>query len=160
MNARDDVPGYGYQLEKGATALTESWAALEEVSNNHLMLGHIMEWFYGGLGGIEQIENSVAYKQLSIAPQMVGDIQQTRTTFDSPYGKVVSEWERNDGQVKLHVEVPVNSSAVVKLPYADGQKISEGGIGLEKADGVLSYKVVNDEMHVYAGSGSYFFEIE
>src|SRR5699024_7281256 len=40
MNARDDVPGYGYQLKKGATALTESWAALERVSNNHLMLGH------------------------------------------------------------------------------------------------------------------------
>ena len=41
MNARDDVPGYGFQLKKGATALTESWAALEEVSNNHLMLGHL-----------------------------------------------------------------------------------------------------------------------
>ncbi|MDP4205587.1 MAG: family 78 glycoside hydrolase catalytic domain, partial [Bacteroidota bacterium] len=39
MNARDDVPGYGFQLKKGATALTESWPALEEVSNNHLMLG-------------------------------------------------------------------------------------------------------------------------
>ncbi len=48
MNNRDDVPGYGYQLKKGATALTESWPALEEVSNNHLMLGHIMEWFYTG----------------------------------------------------------------------------------------------------------------
>jgi len=50
MNTRDDVPGYGYQLRKGATALTESWAALESVSNNHLMLGHLMEWFYEGLG--------------------------------------------------------------------------------------------------------------
>ena len=46
MNARDDVPGYGYQLKKGATALTESWPALENVSNNHLMLGHLMDWFY------------------------------------------------------------------------------------------------------------------
>jgi len=46
MNNRDDVPGYGYQLKKGATTLTESWAALEEVSNNHLMLGHLMEWFF------------------------------------------------------------------------------------------------------------------
>ena len=44
MNCRNDVPGYGYQLAKGATALTESWPALAEVSNNHLMLGHIMAW--------------------------------------------------------------------------------------------------------------------
>lgn len=55
MNSRTDVPGYGYQLQKGATALTESWAALEEVSNNHLMLGHIMEWFYSGLGGSSRL---------------------------------------------------------------------------------------------------------
>ena len=46
MNSRTDAPGYGYQLAKGATALTESWQALENVSNNHLMLGHLMEWFY------------------------------------------------------------------------------------------------------------------
>ena len=52
MNDRSDVPGYGYQLAKGATALTESWQALPSVSNNHFMLGHIMEWFYSGLGGI------------------------------------------------------------------------------------------------------------
>ena len=51
MINRDDVPGYGFQLKKGATALTELWQALEIVSNNHLMLGHVMEWFYAGLGG-------------------------------------------------------------------------------------------------------------
>ena len=52
MNNRDDVPGYGYQLKKGATALTESWDALGRKSNNHLMLGHLEEWLYTGLGGI------------------------------------------------------------------------------------------------------------
>ena len=61
MNNRDDVPGYGFQLKKGATALTESWAALENVSNNHLMFGHIMEWFYSGLAGISQEENWKGY---------------------------------------------------------------------------------------------------
>jgi len=74
MNARDDVPGYGFQLKKGATALTESWPALENVSNNHLMLGHLMDWFYAGLGGISQTEKSVAYKEIVIRPEMVGDL--------------------------------------------------------------------------------------
>src|SRR6185312_14609037 len=52
MNNRTDVPSNGYQLAKGATSLPESWQALSSVSNNHLMLGHLMEWFYAGLGGI------------------------------------------------------------------------------------------------------------
>lgn len=43
---RTDIPGYGMQLNKGATSLCESWQALENVSNNHLMLGHILEWLY------------------------------------------------------------------------------------------------------------------
>ncbi|HTH32500.1 MAG TPA: family 78 glycoside hydrolase catalytic domain, partial [Lacibacter sp.] len=34
MNNRNDVPGYGYQIAKGATALTESWLAASVVSNN------------------------------------------------------------------------------------------------------------------------------
>ena len=56
MNSKTDVPGYGYQLSKGATSLTESWAALKYVSNNHMMLGHLMEWFYSGIGGIRQAD--------------------------------------------------------------------------------------------------------
>ncbi len=49
MINRDDVPGYGFQLQKGVPALTELWAALENVSNNHLMLGHVTEQFYSNL---------------------------------------------------------------------------------------------------------------
>ncbi len=56
MNSRTDVPGYGFQLAKGATALTESWQAFASVSNDHLMLGHILEWFYDGLAGITSPE--------------------------------------------------------------------------------------------------------
>ncbi len=65
MNSRTDVPGYGYQLSKGATSLTESWAALKYVSNNHMMLGHIMEWFFSGLGGIRLAPGSHGYERHS-----------------------------------------------------------------------------------------------
>jgi alpha-L-rhamnosidase len=94
MNYRDDVPGYGYQLRKGATALTESWPALAEVSNNHLMLGHIMQWFYEGLGGIQQTENSFAYKQIIIKPEIVGDISYVNANHQTLYGNIVSQWKK------------------------------------------------------------------
>ena len=84
MNARDDVPGYGFQLKKGATALTESWAALEEVSNNHLMLGHLMRWFYSGLLGIDQAEASVGYASLVLKPQVVSGLEWARGEYRSP----------------------------------------------------------------------------
>ena len=75
MNNRSDVPGYGYQLRKGATSLTESWAALPTSSNNHMMLGHLMEWFYSGLGGIYQADSSVAYDQYYYSSKTGGQHQ-------------------------------------------------------------------------------------
>lgn len=86
MNSRTDVPGYGWQLAHGATALTESWQAYGFVSNNHFMLGHLMEWFYAYLGGIRQTDTSVGYKELLFAPQMVGDVTWAETSLETPYG--------------------------------------------------------------------------
>jgi hypothetical protein len=115
MNSRDDVPGYGYQLKHGATALTESWQAYESVSNNHFMLGHLMEWFYGGLAGIKQTKNSVAFKNIEIRPQPVGDVTSARASYHSAYGEIVSEWKIENNTFKLEVTIPANTTADVYL---------------------------------------------
>ena len=116
MNNRSDKPGYGLQIKKGATSLTESWAALPNVSNLHMMLGHLMEWFYAGLGGIYQADQSVGYKEIIIAPKPVGDISWTKCSFDSPKGMIRSEWEKKGRELSLVVEIPETSSANIILP--------------------------------------------
>ncbi len=116
MNSRTDVPGYGYQLAKGATALTESWSALPVVSNNHFMLGHLMEWFYDGLCGVKTESGSVAFKRIRIAPQVTGDITNASARYESPYGPVSVSWERIEKQFRLKVVIPPNTSATIELP--------------------------------------------
>ena len=154
MNNRSDVPGYGYQLQKGATALTESWPALENVSNNHLMLGHIMEWFYSGLAGISQEENSIGYKHIKIRPQPVGDITSAKGSFHSPYGWISTDWKKENKKFSLHVNIPVNTTANVYMPatassgiYLNGRAIREPKI----KDGVAIIAI---------GSGEYNFEVK
>lgn len=143
MNNRSDVPGYGYQIAKNATALTESWQALPTVSNNHLMLGHIMEWFYEGVAGIGQQEGSAGYRTIVIKPQIVGDITSARASYQSPYGLIESNWQKNKDHFELSIVIPANSSAIVHLPATkqsiieqDGQKINplkfEGGKAIIK----------------------------
>ncbi len=136
MNARDDVPGYGFQLKKGATALTESWAALEEVSNNHLMLGHLVRWFYSGLLGIDQAEGSVGYASLVLKPQVVEGLEWARGEYRSPRGRIASSWRREPGRLVLEVEVPVNATAEVHLPATASARILESGRALEGRDDV------------------------
>jgi alpha-L-rhamnosidase len=116
MNNRTDVPGYGYQLKMGATALTESWAALATSSNNHMMLGHLMEWFYSGLGGIYQSETSVAYSNIVIAPKPVGNIKWVKCSYKSIKGVISSEWEIKGEDFILNIEVPKNANAKIVLP--------------------------------------------
>jgi hypothetical protein len=158
MNNRDDVPGYGFQLKKGATALTESWPALEEVSNNHLMLGHIMEWFYTGLGGISQSENSTAYKEIVIHPDMVGDITHTKSSYQSPYGLISTEWTKKDGKLSLNVTIPVNTSARIYLPPSDIKKVKESGRSIENSKD-FQYTISDKNLILKVGSGSYKFEL-
>lgn len=118
MHRDDTRPGYGYQIKKGATALTESWAALPNVSNNHLMLGHLMEWLYAGIGGIRQDESSVAYKSIVIEPILMDHIERAVVSFQSPYGRIAMSRYTKDGAQKIEVDIPANTSARIVLPRA------------------------------------------
>lgn len=160
MNNRDDVPGYGCQLKKGATALTESWAALESVSNNHLMLGHIMEWFYKGLCGINQEENSVAYKRVVINPSIVGDFAEVTGKYYSPYGIIKSEWKRNARVLIMNITIPVNVTARICIPATDPDIVFEGRKPLKDVKDIKFEVVENDRLIIETGSGNYRFEVK
>jgi alpha-L-rhamnosidase len=127
MNNRSDVPGYGYQLEKGATALTESWQALPSVSNNHFMLGHILEWFYSGLAGIRPAPNDIGFRNIEIRPQPVRNVTSAQASYQSHYGEIKSEWIKSNDKFELNVIIPPNTKAVVYLPgSAPPVKIGSG----------------------------------
>jgi alpha-L-rhamnosidase len=160
MNARDDVPGYGFQLKKGATALTESWAALEIVSNNHLMLGHLMEWFYSGLGGIDQEESSMGYKKIIIKPEMVGDITFSKTNYQSPYGEIRCDWNKQADIVRINVEIPVNTTAKVFIPVKPESIVAENRIEVSKVKDIKVLSEKDGWMLCQVGSGSYSFTVK
>lgn len=159
MNNRSDVPGYGYQIEKGATSLTESWKA-EGASHNHMMLGHLTEWFYSGLGGIGQAEKSVAYKDIIIDPDMVDGISHASTSYDSPYGMIKCNWVREDNVVKLNVDIPVNTIATIHFDITANSNVLEGSSEILNSNGIEVVSKNKGQMICRVGSGSYSFKIE
>ena len=159
MTSDNKVPGYGFQIAKGATALTESWAALEEVSNNHLMLGHLMQWFFDGVGGIKQEDTSVAYKNFIIAPEPVLGLDKGNVYFNSPYGRIYSEW---DHQYSFHVftiQVPVNTTATIYLPTPPNKTVLESNTPLAMHREIKSMGYQNGRQVFRIGSGKYKFII-
>ncbi len=159
MNSRSDRPGYGYQLAHGATVLTESWQAYRDVSNDHFMLGHLMEWFYSGLAGIRPAVGSVAFREIDIRPEPVGGIRSTQATFESPYGVISSRWHRGSQVFHLAVSIPANARATIFLPARPSSVVLESGHAVKK-DSAIVFAGFQDGRAVYrVGSGQYDFSV-
>ncbi|WP_317173345.1 family 78 glycoside hydrolase catalytic domain [Hymenobacter armeniacus] len=159
MNNRADVPGYGYQLAHGATSLTESWAALPTVSNNHLMLGHLQEWLYGGLGGIRPAEGSVAFDNIDIRPEPVGDVTSARATHRSPYGLIATDWKKSANSFELTVTIPANTSATIYLPALPLANITESRQPIDAVRALTVLGREQDKVRLRVGSGTYHFVV-
>ncbi len=114
---RTDIPGYGLQLAKGATSLTESWQALENVSNNHLMLGHIMEWLYGYVGGIRPDFSRNPSSDYIVDPATsLPGIDSCQCTYRTLHGDLQVAWTRQSNRsVSLEVSVPEGCRVEVRL---------------------------------------------
>src|SRR5690606_28552867 len=92
LNNQTEKPGYGYQLEHGATSLTEAWNARRSSSQNHFMLGQIMEWFYRDVAGIGFDPGAPGFKNVLIQPKPVGDLTWAKANYESIRGRVTTHW--------------------------------------------------------------------
>ncbi len=157
MIARDDVPGYGYQLKMGATSLTEAWDANRSSSQNHFMLGHITEWFYKDLAGIDCDPEGPGFKKIIIRPQPVGDLIWVKASYDSIHGRIVSQWERGKNRFSLRVSIPANTTATVYLPASADPQITEGGEKLGTKPEIRLLRMEPGRAVLAVGSGDYDF---
>jgi hypothetical protein len=157
MNNQSDKPGYGYQLKRGATSLTEAWDANPTSSQNHFMLGQIMEWFYGDLGGIAPDPSHPGFQNILIHPQPVGDVSWARCAYDSIRGRIAVEWKKADGTFLLQVEIPAGTTATVDLPGRNLSTITESGLAVRQSAHVKFLRQEEDCAVFEIGSGMYQF---
>jgi hypothetical protein len=159
INNQSDKPGYGMQIKKGCTSLTERWDAVPTIwsSQDHFMSGQIVEWFYHDLAGIQRDENVPAFKKIVIKPAIVGDITWVKASYDSIQGKIVSEWKRDGQAITLHVVIPVNTTATICVPARDTASVHESGKPADQSDGVKLIGMEGSFAAYAVGSGDYTF---
>jgi alpha-L-rhamnosidase len=160
MNNQSENPGYGYQLKQGATSLTEAWDAGRASSQNHFMLGHILEWFYHDLAGIGRDPAAPAFKRIVIRPATPGDLKWVKASYNSMYGRIESNWVFENGKFKLEVVVPANATAIIYVPAKAGSEVTEGGKPAAQATGVRYLRMQKDSAVYEIASGRYKFLVE
>ncbi|MGA2631258.1 MAG: family 78 glycoside hydrolase catalytic domain [Terriglobia bacterium] len=152
MTNRTDPPSYGAQLARGATSLTEAWDADPASSQNHCMLGHIEEWFYAGLAGIE-----ADFDHITIKPQPVGDLSWVKAWHDTVRGRVESSWKIDDSYFELTVQIPANTTATVLVPGRSIKQVTENGRPVSEAEGVRYLRQEGAALEFEVASGKYIF---
>jgi hypothetical protein len=166
MINQTDKPGYGFQLNFGATSLPEDWDYQPGNSQNHFMLGHINEWFYHDLAGIQCDPAAVGFKKIIIKPwvpalsgvERVGDLTWVKAHYDSLYGRIVSHWKLESRNLTMDVTIPINSTATVYVPAKDAAGVTESGKPAAQAKGVTSLRMENGSAVYEVGSGTYRFQ--
>jgi hypothetical protein len=157
MNHQSERPGYGYQLARGATSLTEAWDANPHSSQNHFMLGQIIEWFYGDLAGLAPDPAFPGFARVRVAPQPVPGITWARASHASPRGPVSVAWRSEGKRFTVDVDLPPNTSAEVWLPGARLATVTESGQPLAEGNGIMSHRQDGNDVVVEIGSGPYRF---
>lgn len=129
---REDYPSWLYAVNMGATTVWERWNSIKPDgtfdesgmnSLNHYAYGSIGDWMYRKIAGINQLEPG--YKKILIKPMFVKGIEEAGAELESPYGKIVSRYSCKDGKIRIHVEIPANTTAVIVLPEKE-EKIETG----------------------------------
>ena len=121
-------PSWLHPIELGATTILESWGALDafESSFNHYSYGAVCEFLFGHVGGIKPIWEKPGYQEFQICPVVGGSLTHARAEYESPFGKIVSAWQLDDGKISYSFEIPVNTTAHVTLPDGRTAHLSSG----------------------------------
>ncbi len=144
-------PSWLFNVKKGATTILEDWRGYEihAGSFNHYSYGSVCEFLFEEVCGIKPDCLNPGYKHFFIQPVIGGSLDQAVAVFESPYGKISSEWKMKDEKVIYEVQIPANTTATVILP-----KIYVSNSDKQKYQ---NYTIDEATIQFSLGSGKYYF---
>jgi alpha-L-rhamnosidase len=149
-------PGWGYLIkELDLKTWPETWSGW----GSHVILVTATpgSWFFEGLGGILPDPANPGFKHFTLRPGVVKSVEWVKCGYQSPYGRIGSNWKREGGKLTMDVTIPANTTATVHVPAKDATAVTEGGNTIDKVKGVKFLRM-EDAAAVYAvDSGTYRF---
>ena len=107
------------------------------------MFGVVTEWYYRWLGGIRPDPKHPGFKEFILNPSTPKGLDHVNSTYNSPFGKIVSNWKKESSESYLYeIKIPEGSIANVSLPISSSQqiKIRSNNIEVKDINGLKSGK--------------------
>ncbi|MBB5394080.1 glycoside hydrolase family 78 protein [Mucilaginibacter sp. AK015] len=122
---QDTYPSWLYPIKMGATTIWERWDGIKPDgsfetptmnSYNHYAYGAIGDWMYRVTSGIDTDPYAPGYKKIIVKPTVGGKLTYANASYQTPYGKLISNWKIEGDTFNLDVEIPANTTATVYVP--------------------------------------------
>jgi len=145
LATQDTYPSWGYMAKQGATTIWELWngdkANPKMNSGNHVMLlGDLLPWCFEHVGGIQAA--APGFKQIRLEPNFeLEELSWANVSYQTPYGKVVSNWKKTPMHLSWDIEIPANTTAIVVTPNGEKQY----GSGKHHIEEALPHKEATKE---------------
>lgn len=168
---QEDYPSWLYPVRNGATTI---WERLNSYtiedgfggnnsmnSFNHYSFGAVAAWMYNHVLGIQRDAAQPGFRHFGLHPTPDPDarLQHAQGHYDSPYGRIESRWDYQEGALVYQVRVPANTTAAFSLEAAGPDAIREGGKRLRRRNGISGVTQREGRVHMTLASGVYTFRV-
>jgi alpha-L-rhamnosidase len=150
------VPGWLYQVERGATTIWERWDAQgpngeiydpDMNSYNHYAYGAVCQWLFESVAGIAPSANKPGFDEIIIAPNFLPALSPVKAWHDCRHGRLEVAWTLKGEMAHYTLRVPANTAARVapadgtQLISVDGKKVARKGLKLSAGKYHLVFRI-------------------
>lgn len=109
------VPGWLYQVERGATSIWERWDALGEDgtiydpdmnSYNHYAYGAVCQWLFEGVAGVAPTAERPGFDEVTLNPLILPALSPVASWHDCRHGRIEAGWTLEGDRVTYGVTLP------------------------------------------------------
>ncbi len=109
-------PSYGYWIEKGYTALCESFHLEGFESLNHHFWGDVSSWYIQKIAGIRFNPFGDDHKRVDIRPNFIDTLTFAEGWHNSINGKIFVRWEKDGDTATIKINIPEGCYGYLHLP--------------------------------------------
>ncbi|MDR3471495.1 MAG: family 78 glycoside hydrolase catalytic domain [Devosia sp.] len=141
---QEEVPGWLYQVKRGATTIWERWDAIQADgsifdpamnSYNHYAYGAVCQWLFEGVAGFRPDEDRPGFRHIVFEPTIVPALSPVEAHHDSPIGRIEAAWHVDGDRVAYRVAVPPGAEGTLVLAARYGEVAVDGRPVAADADG-------------------------
>ncbi|MBX3404094.1 MAG: family 78 glycoside hydrolase catalytic domain [Phycisphaeraceae bacterium] len=167
---QDEFPSWLYSVKHGATTIWERWNGYTPETGphpdigmnsfNHYALGSCGQWMFSDVAGIRESQDPRTRADWLIRPLYHGPLTSAGAEYRSIRGTVACRWSKSDSEFLLHLRVPPNTTALLRIPGGGIADVRESGVPVKNAEGVAVLLNDGGTSDLLVRSGEYAFRVD